>query len=67
MCFQEETRIDAVLRGAPQILENGADSLIGRTQSRALEIDQGNYSPEALKTIVNAGTQVTSHSRRWAG
>jgi hypothetical protein len=56
MRFQEETRIDAVLRGAPQILENGADSLIGRTQSRALGIDQGNYSPEVLKTIVDAGT-----------
>ena len=40
--------------------------------SRALGIDKGNYSPEVLKTIVYAGTQLTSfakeapRSRRWA-
>jgi hypothetical protein len=32
-------------------------------QSRALGIDQGNYSPEVLKTIVYAGTQLTSFAQ----
>ena len=32
-------------------------------QSRALGIDQGNYSPEILKTIVYAGTQLTSFAQ----
>jgi hypothetical protein len=32
-------------------------------QSQALGIDQGNYSPELLKTIVYAGTQLTSFAQ----
>jgi hypothetical protein len=32
-------------------------------QSRALGIDQGNYSPEVFKTIVYAGTQLTSFAQ----
>jgi hypothetical protein len=32
-------------------------------QSRALGIDQGNYSPELLKTIVYAGTQLPSFAQ----
>jgi hypothetical protein len=32
-------------------------------QSRALGIDQGNYSPEVLKTIVYAGTQLTAFAQ----
>jgi hypothetical protein len=35
-------------------------------QSRALGIDQGNYSPELLKTIVYAGTQLTSFAQESA-
>ena len=32
-------------------------------QSRALGIDQGNYSPDVLKKIVYAGTQLTSFAQ----